>query len=599
MGSRLKRLKGKIYDLGTPNKSFLQVASDLKKLGIKNFYFMLELCDPSLVGVDPYAPNLTKDTISRIMTECSRNPWYYLREISRIPDQGGSGVPYKANRGNIAEMWCFLHGIDSWFCIPRQQGKTQSCLAALVWTYSFGTTNSNFIFVNKDGDNAKENLVRFKDQIDLLPEYLRFESILEEDETTGKLKITKAVKNATSMRHPITHNKITIKPKATSYDKALSLARGLTAPILHFDEPEFTDHIKTIVENSVSTFDTAARNAKKNGALYGRFFTCTPGDLDTNCGQQSQELLSHTTKWTEKMYDMRYDPNDEDKNEVLQYVKANGGNGSSNGIVYIEYSYKQIGLTDEWAREIYAKISNPLVFKREILLQRLRGSSQSPFSQDDIDYIVGQINAVQEEIFLLDHFRMDVYKTLNKRTPYIIGVDCATGSGGDNFAITVLDPYTVRPVAEFACPYIGETMFEKLLLDLIRNHLPYGVLCIERNSVGDGIIDHLMNSPIAQNLYRDKGADLVELNMKNLDTVESMLKKHGTVKTFTGVWTGAQSREDMMAILTRHMVEKKDDFVTKNITNDITRLVRTSSGKIEAGTGSGISISSHYLIEVA
>ena len=51
--------------------------------------------------------------------------------------------------------------------------------------------------------------------------------------------------------------------------------------VLHFDEPEFTNHIKTIVANSVSTFEQAAANARKNGAAYARIFTCTPGDLDT------------------------------------------------------------------------------------------------------------------------------------------------------------------------------------------------------------------------------------------------------------------------------------------------------------------------------
>ena len=273
---RIKRIKNKFYDTGTSNKSFLQVAKDLKQLGIKNYYFMLEIYDYSLVDIDPYSPNLTMDQISRIMNECTRNIWYYLREICRIPSQGGVGVPYKANRGNIAQTWCILHGIDSWLCLPRQQGKTQSCLAIFAWAYSFGTNDSNFIFINKDGGNAKENLQRLKDQIDCLPEYLRFEQILEEDETTGKLKIVKAVKNATSMKHPITKNRIIIKSKATNYESALSLARGLTAPFLHFDEPEFTNHIKTIVENSVSTFDTAARNAKANGALYGRCFSCTP-----------------------------------------------------------------------------------------------------------------------------------------------------------------------------------------------------------------------------------------------------------------------------------------------------------------------------------
>ena len=91
-------------------------------------------------------------------------------------------------------------------------------------------------------------------------------------------KVTKATENATTLRHPVNGNSIITKSKATSYDSALSLARGLTAPILHFDEPEFTNHIKTIVSNSVSTFNTAAQRAKENGAMYGRIFTCTnPG----------------------------------------------------------------------------------------------------------------------------------------------------------------------------------------------------------------------------------------------------------------------------------------------------------------------------------
>lgn len=232
---RIKRLGKKFYDTGTTNKSFLQVAKDLKSLGVKNYYFMLEIKDYSLVGVDPFSPNLTRDDISRIITECTRNIWYYLREVCRIPSQGGIPVPFKANRGNIAQTWCIIHGIDSWLCLPRQQGKTQSILAVFAWAYSFGTNDSNFIFINKDGSNAKENLQRLKDQIDCLPEYMRFDQLLEEDDATGKVKIVKAVKNATSMKHPVSKNKIIIKSKATSYESALSLARGLTAPFLHFD----------------------------------------------------------------------------------------------------------------------------------------------------------------------------------------------------------------------------------------------------------------------------------------------------------------------------------------------------------------------------
>ena len=580
MGNRIKRIGNKYYDTGTSNKSFLQVAKDLKSLGIHNYYFMLEIYDYSLVNIDPYAENLTRDQISRIMTECTRNPWYYLREVCRIPDQGGVGIPFKANRGNIAQTWLTLHGIDSWLCLPRQQGKTISFLCLLSWAYSFGTNNSTFIFINKDSGNAKENLQRLKDIIDCLPEFLRFEQIMEEDEN-GKVKLVKAARNATSMKHPITKNRIIIKPKATSYESALSLARGLTSNILHFDEPEFTPYIKVIIENSVSTFETAARNAKKNGAMYCRAFSCTPGDLDTSMGQEAQEVLSHTTKWSEHMYDMRYDSLNDDKNELLQYVKNNGGNG----IVYIEYSYKQLGLTDEWLRNMYNKIQNPVVVKREILLQRIRGSSDSPFDQEDIEYMASMVQPIIDELYLCDHFRFDIYKKLERLTPYLVSIDCSTGTNGDSNAITVINPYTVRPDAEFKCPYIGETQFEKLIIELVQQHLPRACIIIERNSVGDGIIDHLLNSPIRSNLYFDKNKDLVEANLADQSNVVSMLKRQGDQKKFYGVYTDNKSREDMMAILFRRVAEFKDDFVTKNITDDIAHLVRFKSGKVAAQVG--------------
>lgn len=573
---RIARIGDRFYDLGTRNRSFLQVAKDLQTLGIKNCYFMLEICDFSLTSIDPFAVDeqgrttLTKDQIGRVMLECARNPWYFLREISRIPDQGGTSVPYKANRGNIAQAWCVKHGLDSWLCLPRQKGKTQSALAFQLWMYLFGTTNSQFIFINKDGDNAKTNLKRLSDQMRLLPEYMRAESILGDDGKRIKAKDT-----ATELRNPITANSIIIKPKATSYDSALSIARGLTAPVLHFDEPEFTNHIKTIVSNSVSTYETAANNAKRNHAMYGRIFTCTPGDLDTKCGMEAQEILDNTAEWTEKLYDMTTE-------EIEKYFLAKGKD--CNKILYIEYSYIQIGETEKWLQEISAKIGDPLVVRREILLQRLHGSSLSPYPQEDIEYIVETEQRPIDELWLLEYYKFDVYKSLNKNTPYIIGVDCSTGTNGDNNSITILNPYTVEPDADFECSYIGETMFENLLKELIKV-LPRAVLAIERNSVGDGIVDHLLHSPISHRLYFDKDYDLVKEKAKANETIESMLKKQAQQKTYYGVYTGQSSRDAMFAILARHVNEYKEKFITHNIIRDLSRLIRKPSGKIEAGPG--------------
>jgi hypothetical protein len=588
MGSRLKRIGNKIYDIGTANTSFLQLAKDLRTLGVKKWYFLLELNDPTLINVNPHAVDsngnttLTRDQIARVITECRRNLWYYLREVCRIPDPGNpKGVMYKANRGNIAQAFCILHGIDSWLCLPRQQGKTQSALAAFAWGYSFGTTTSDFIFVNKQQPDAKENLGRIKTQIDLLPEYMRFESYY--DDETGKA--VKAVNNATQMKQPVTKNTIKIRAGAGSRPKAVSLARGLTAPIIHYDEPEFTDYIGSIISNSVSTYETAARASEANGTLHARVFTCTPGDLDSGAGQEAQAVLNNTKPWTEKIYDMT-------KEEMQAYAKS----GGSNNIIYIEFHYYQIGLDEEWLEKISNEIGDPLTVRREILLQRLHGSSLSPYPKEDIEYINDHAHKPISSLWIRDYYEFKIYEELDPAIPYILGIDCSTGTNQDHNAITALNPYTARPVAEFECSYVGETEYEQIIIELVTQHIPRSIVCIERNSVGDGIIDHLLNSKISHRLYFDRAKDLVQDTMNANETVESILKKKAAEKSYYGVYTDKESRSDMFAILADRIAANKDDFITANIIRDISGLVRLASGKIAAGPGSHDDSIMSYLI---
>lgn len=339
-------------------------------------------------------------------------------------------------------------------------------------------------------------------------------------------------------------------------------------------EPEFTNHIKTITDNSVSTYDTAARHAKDNGAMYCRVFTCTPGDLDTAMGLEAQYLLNATRPWTERFYDWT-------EEQIDEYIKA----GESNRIVYIEYHYYQIGLTEEWLEDIAAKINDPLVVRREILLQRLHGSSSSPYPKEDIEYLADIQKKPIKSIWLLDFYEFFVYKEIDPGIPYILGIDCSTGTNSDHNAITAINPYTMEPELEFQCNYIGETLYERVIIELVTKIMPRAIVCIERNSVGDGIIDHLLHSKIAHRLYYDKAKDLVADNMHTNESVESMLKKQAADKKFYGVYTEGTSRQSMFAILSNHIANYKEKFVTKFITEDISRLVKTSSGKVVAGPG--------------
>lgn len=239
------------YDWETTNLSFLQVASDLKKLGIKNNTFFLRLYDKGLKGIDPHGPitAMSTELCQRIMAECIRNPWYYLREVCRIPDQGNSkGIPYKLNRANLAATWCFINNIDHYLTIPRQVGKTQSIISNLTWAYLFGTTNSSFAFFATDQDLASENLERLKSQRELLPPYLRVRQECVIDAVLGTKD--NEIDNVRKIYNPLNKNTIVTKPKATSKEKAVKLGRGNTLPITYIDEAEFVDFVDEIVKAS-------------------------------------------------------------------------------------------------------------------------------------------------------------------------------------------------------------------------------------------------------------------------------------------------------------------------------------------------------------
>lgn len=268
------------------------------------------------------------------------------------------------------------------------------------------------------------------------------------------------------------------------------------------------------------------------------------------------------------------------KDEIDDYITKNSGNG----IVYIEYQYYQLGDDEEWLKRVsQTLLNNPIKIKREVFLQRMRGSSESPFDQEELQAIQELKKPIKEEIFINKLYKLDIYQPLKRDRIYIVGVDCAQGLGEDNTAVTVLDPYLVEPVAEFKSPYIGISDAIKFLYTLVRKHIPKAILAIERNNVGEAIIDGLRQTEVRANLYFDDSKDLFNIDDK-LDP-QGFLKREAARRKLYGVWTGSKSRDIMLAILEAHVKEYKDKFVTENIINDLLSLVRKKNGKIEHAPG--------------
>ena len=97
------------YHHSTKNRSFIDMYEYLRDKGIKSCEFMLLLLDPDLARIDPRDPNLPSQMKVKVLRECMYNPWYFLREICRIPDDGNPrGVPFKLHRGNMAMLFCLM-----------------------------------------------------------------------------------------------------------------------------------------------------------------------------------------------------------------------------------------------------------------------------------------------------------------------------------------------------------------------------------------------------------------------------------------------------------------------------------------------------------
>ena len=230
---------------------------------------------------------------ARIVREIIINPWYYLREIARIPVDGkpicpGGGSPFIIDRNSAATWWLFIHGIDTYSSKPRQCGKTQDALQKINYSYNYGAMAATITMANKDLTLNKMNLARLKAQRDMLPIYLQMKNVFD----TETMKFAKETSNVTSMKNPITKNNIILLPTANSEAKADGLGRGYTSSIQFWDEFDWTPYNTKIIDTSVFAFNTASDNAKRNKSLYGRIFTSTPGNIDSRDGQSAGSMTS-------------------------------------------------------------------------------------------------------------------------------------------------------------------------------------------------------------------------------------------------------------------------------------------------------------------
>lgn len=357
-------------------------------------------------------------------------------------------------------------------------------------------------------------------------------------------------------------------------------------------------YIDSVLEGATPAIISGRDIMRANGGRTCMMFASTPGDLETTTGKASQRIIDMTPKFSEQLYDFT----DDELTNFFEGVTNLDENGNPVKItmLYIEFFYWQLRKDEAWKLEQYneaVRLNKMAEYRRGILLQRFRGSGSELFRQEDIDFLQQNVKEPDHEIFLLKKYMLYVYDhetlvtDLNSDTPYyditipyLIGIDVATGGGGDNTTICIVHPYTLQVVGELISPYMGVLDLMRVITELARL-LPRAVFCPETNSIGKAIVDFVQESQLEHRFYHDPQLDLTKNVLTRQQTNLSIMQKKATNKGYIGTYVTPKVRNDMYDILIRHVREYRHLLLTKYLVKDISNLVKTKTGKIEAAEG--------------
>lgn len=569
----------------TRNRSFVDLAAKYRKMGVKNYYFMLALLQPELENVDPHDPNLDFETKTKIAMECKYNPWYYFREVARIPPSAGNiPVAFRANRGNISLLWLFFSNVDTGLIQPRQTGKSVSTDCLMIYLMFVALNNTTISLITKDDRLRTANIERLKKIRDLLPKYMVYPDKMDAN-------------NQHELTYKKLGNKYITSVAQTSETAANNVARGNTVPITHGDEGPFTAYIDVTLPAALAA-GTAARNeSKRNGQPYGNIFTTTAGKKDDRSGKFMYEMFQRAAPWTESFFDAG------SKKRLHLIVRKScrklhsEDNAPKRTMVNCTFSHIQLGFTDAWLKEAIANSGGtPEQINRDFFNVWSSGSQGSPLSIELLETIRNSEQNPGHTEITRDNFTFRWYcpdyeiVPMMNESHYVIGMDTSDAIGQDDITMVVMD---VRDMGVVGAGTFNETnliTFANFIAEFMvrfRNT----TLVIERKSSAPAILGKLVL------MLPQKGIDpfkriynkMVENQhdrREEFKVAMTDMSRRSTffydryIKEFGFVTTG-QSREHLYSHVLQNVAKKAGHLVRDKMLSEQIRSLVVRKGRID------------------
>jgi len=576
--------------INTKNKTFLNLAALYKTMGIKNHAFMLALINPNLEFVDPHDPDLSMEIISQIVVECKLNPWYFFREVARIPVPGSpEAIRFIASRSNIALYWLFFNHITTILVQIRQTGKSVAVDTLFVYLLNVLTSNTTIALLTKDDSLRSFNLERLKNIFAELPYYLN-------------LKGSNDISNTEMLTVKKLGNEFRAFVPQKSVKAALNVGRGLTVPIISFDEAAFISNIEISAPAALAAGSAARTFARQMDLPYGTLFTTTAGKKDDRDGKFIYTLAQNSAVLNEKFFDA------ENLEDLEKIIRANSPKKQLR--VYASFNHRQLGYTDAWLKKTIEEVektgeNSQEDIERDFFNRWTSGSQVSPLpieiserireSQTDIVYTeISKIHGYVTRWYVAESSIKSLY--LDKSI--IMGIDSSDAVGGDDIAVVIRDVATGKVLAAGNYNETNLITFSEWLLDwFIR--FPKLTLIIERRSTGAMILDYLTLMLVARNInpftriynrvvhdYLENPDSFQEISKNQNYRLQELIVKYKKSFGFATSASGLGSRSDLYSTTLLSCAKYTCDYVhDKTLIDQILGLV-IKNGRVDHEAGS-------------
>ena len=569
----------------TNNSTFIRMTRVLKQMNIKNHLFPLALLDPELKDIDPHKLKDTSTEMKiKIAYECRYNPWYYFREVIRVPAPGGLPIPFTLNRANLSMIWSYYNNINYIGIAPRQTGKTIGAVCILSHIFYFFGYNLLLTHLTKDATLLQQNVARLRDIRNALPSYLVYTSPRDTDNKEG-------------MAYASLLNELKTYIGNADPQAADRLGRGSTTPSVWGDEIAFTKNIQITLPVMLSATTAAVKHAKANKQPHSNIYTTTPGRTDMTSGQFVYSMVQNAMPFTEKLYDC------ETRDKAMEMVAMN----STNEIINGTFSYLQLGYGHKWLQDVITRVqATKEEIDRDFLLMWKSGTDSGLVDAD----LLQKMNNMRREpdyIQIRDNYVLNWYvprETVEnepfKSKHFVLGMDSSDAIGEDFTALVLLDPSTMAVVATFQC---NESNITQLAVFIGNFLLEYKntLLIPERKSTGVSIVDTVVLMMRRQGLnpferiynkvVQDKRTtEFKDVNIHDPSLTEGRMRKH------LGFVTTGSSRDTLFkTVLNKAMRLNAERIYDRQLISEISGLT-VRNGRIDHREGQHDDLVIAYLL---